>query len=203
MATTINERTAAELSGKLVQRNGAAINATQLDFLVVSIFRTGFRSSFLRLSDDMLEDANFVRRTDGTFTWALRPFETALLQSGLTIGSVELHTHFIRYGWDSIADGELTNPFATTLDDQTVVITHANHGLAVNDSVCFVGCNRVGGLDFDSCFVVSRVIDANSYEIEHPYAATSTASGGGTCHFYQTDKTGSGEYQVAIRRNEP
>ncbi len=203
MANSFSERTTIELSVTLKQRDGTAVDATTLDFVVGSIYLLGDRSQYLRRSDDLLANNDFIRRSNGKCTWLLRPWETQLIQQGLTIGSQEVHIHYVRCGWDATDSGELTDPFATTSGSRLVVVTHPSHGLAVNQSIAFVGSTAVGGIDLDSLYPVKRVIDANSYEIQHHYAATSTATGGGTCSYYVTEETAAGEYQIGIRRTEP
>lgn len=77
----------------------------------------------------------------------------------------------------------LATPFSVTNGDQTVVVTHASHGLADGEVVDLSGnAAAVGGIpaaDFNGTFVITY-INANSYSIEVADAATSTTTGGTT-----------------------
>ena len=74
----------------------------------------------------------------------------------------------------------LTNPFNTTLDSTTVLVTDAAHGCVTGDFVTFSGAGAVGGLTLNGEFQVT-VLTANTYNITATSQATSTAGpGGGT-----------------------
>jgi len=74
----------------------------------------------------------------------------------------------------------LSNPFATTNLLTLVTVTDAAHGAITNDFVTFSNVAPVGGLDLNGEFSITYV-DANTYTIVAPTAATSTvAAGGGT-----------------------
>lgn len=89
-----------------------------------------------------------------------------------------------------------TNPFATTNTDETVTVTHTSHGAADGDYVTFTSvASDVGGISavyFENVVFVITYIDANSYSIELPVAATSTsASEGGAvvAKYYDTSES--------------
>lgn len=76
------------------------------------------------------------------------------------------------------------NPFATTDGSTTVVVTDTSHGASNGDYVRFKQATATGGITADT---LNRYygyqltfIDANSYSIVVPSAATSTTSGGGS-----------------------
>jgi len=74
-----------------------------------------------------------------------------------------------------------TDPFATTNGSKIVTVTDTAHGQIVNTYVTFSGVSgAVGGVDFNAEFEIIDIIDANSYTISAPNAATSTATGGGS-----------------------
>ena len=79
----------------------------------------------------------------------------------------------------------LSNPIATTDESTTVVITDNTHGAETGDWVVISGASATGGVSADDLnsyygYQITR-INANSYSIIVPNAATSTvASGGGT-----------------------
>lgn len=75
--------------------------------------------------------------------------------------------------------GILAGPFDTTLDDQTVVVNDAAHGVSPGDYVIFSGAATVGGLDLNDEFQVATVIDSDMYTIEAPFPATAAVVGGG------------------------
>ena len=75
------------------------------------------------------------------------------------------------------------NPLSVTNTDQTVTVTHGNHGLATGDVVTISGVTgAIGGVpasDFNQSFVITRV-DDDTYTVEVSTAATGTATGGST-----------------------
>ena len=79
----------------------------------------------------------------------------------------------------------LSNPIATTNTSTTVTITDTAHGALTDDWVVFSGASNTGGITADTFayyygYQITR-IDADSYTIVVPTAATSTvAAGGGT-----------------------
>jgi len=74
----------------------------------------------------------------------------------------------------------LTNPFNTTLNSTTVLVTDASHGCVTGDFVTFSGATAVGGLTINGQFQVTVLTD-NTYNITAASQATSTAGpGGGT-----------------------
>ena len=77
------------------------------------------------------------------------------------------------------ATATLTNPFTTTLNSTTVLVTDNAHGALQNDFVTFSGASAVGGLTLNGEFQISFV-DANSYNITAASQASSGATGGGT-----------------------
>ncbi|MDX2224597.1 MAG: hypothetical protein SFV21_17730 [Rhodospirillaceae bacterium] len=78
-----------------------------------------------------------------------------------------------------VARGTLTNPFSTISGSAVVTVSHAAHGLTIDQKVTFSGASAVGGLTVTGDYVVAAVVDANSYTITHGAAASSTAGPGG------------------------
>ena len=79
----------------------------------------------------------------------------------------------------------LSNPIATASGSTTVTITDTSHGAETGDWVVLSGTTATGGITADTLNdyygYQLTVIDANSYNIVVPTAATSTvAAGGGT-----------------------
>ena len=76
------------------------------------------------------------------------------------------------------------NPFSTTNTSTTVGVKDTGHGAVENDFVTFANATAVGGVTADTLNAehsITRVVDANNYEITVSSAATSTvASGGGS-----------------------
>ena len=76
------------------------------------------------------------------------------------------------------------NPFSTTNESTTVGVNDTGHGAFENDFVTFASASAVGGVVADTLNAehrITRVVDADNYEITVSSAATSTvASGGGS-----------------------
>lgn len=73
----------------------------------------------------------------------------------------------------------LTNPFTTTINQTTVLVTDNTHGSATGDFVTFSGASAVGGLTLNGNYQIT-VTGANTYTITASSQASSTATGGGT-----------------------
>jgi hypothetical protein len=77
-----------------------------------------------------------------------------------------------------------TDPFDVVSGSTTVTVNDTNHGAALSDFVTFSGATGpVGGVpasDFNQEQQITRIVDANSYEIEVATTGTGTASGGGS-----------------------
>ena len=73
----------------------------------------------------------------------------------------------------------LTNPFATTLNDNIVVVTDADHGAISGDFVTFSGASVVAGLNLNGEYEITYV-DTNTYTIAATNDASATTTGGGT-----------------------
>lgn len=77
-----------------------------------------------------------------------------------------------------------SNPFATTNGSTTIVVTAPAHGASTGDFVIFSGAVATAGIDTATLNRAAgyqiTYIDANSYSIEVPDAATSTGTGGGS-----------------------
>jgi hypothetical protein len=100
---------------------------------------------------------------------------------------------YVLTGGDAVVDvtpirdsGTLGNdPFATTIGLTRVVVSDTSHGLAQGAVVEFDGATAGGGITIDGEYIVTEIIDANSYAIEHSIAASGTdATTGGAAVTY-------------------
>lgn len=73
----------------------------------------------------------------------------------------------------------LTNPFTTTINQTTVLVTDNTHGSSTGDFVTFSGASAVGGLTLNGNYQIT-VTGTNTYTITASAQASSTATGGGT-----------------------
>ncbi len=86
------------------------------------------------------------------------------------------------------------NPFSTTNNSTTVGVKDTGHGAVENDFVTFANATAVGGVAADTLNAehsITRVIDANNYEITVSNAATSTVASGGSSSV-------TAEYQINV-----
>jgi hypothetical protein len=93
-----------------------------------------------------------------------------------------------------------TDPFDTTNTSSTVTVNHTSHGAVDGDYVTFTSVasdvNGISAVYFEDVVFEITYVDANSYTIELPVAATSTGSGGGSvaAKYYETsNSTGWGQ----------
>ena len=86
------------------------------------------------------------------------------------------------------------NPFSTTNNSTTVGVKDTGHGAVENDFVTFANATAVGGVAADTLNAehsITRVIDANNYEITVASAASSTVASGGSSSV-------TAEYQISV-----
>lgn len=199
-----NEKDTAEITGTLYDQDSAVIPGSALEAVLVSSYPASTPETLQRSADDLLSNVNFSVDESGVFTWNLTSFDTQIIDPAATaIGSAELQRLILEFYWNSAATGGLTDPFDTTLDSTTVVVTHVAHGLATRDHVVFVGSGvTVGGLDLDGNYVITR-IDADSYSVEHQTAASSTATGGGSVTFFANPESRTEKINLKITRLDP
>jgi len=77
------------------------------------------------------------------------------------------------------ATATLTNPFTTTLDSTTVLVTDVAHGALNGDFVTFSGASAVGGLNLNNEYQIAFLTE-DTYNITAETTASSAATGGGT-----------------------
>lgn len=91
------------------------------------------------------------------------------------------------------------NPFSTTNNSTTVGVKDTGHGAVENDFVTFANATAVGGVAADTLNAehsITRVVDANNYEITVSSAATSTVASGGSSNV-------TAEYQINVGLDTP
>lgn len=84
------------------------------------------------------------------------------------------------------AESALTNPFTSVDTSTTVTVTHTSHGAIQEDYVEFdnaTGFNGIPGNDLNKTHQISKIVDADSYEIIVATAATSSGTAGGTVDY--------------------
>jgi hypothetical protein len=75
----------------------------------------------------------------------------------------------------------LTDPFETTNGSAIVTVTDVAHGItSAGTSVLFDDATAVGGITIDGEYLVTEVVDNDTFTITHGSAATSGATGGGS-----------------------
>lgn len=136
----------------------------------------------------------WVKQGSGTYQGVCRNLVNWSTLAGENLIGVGTHLrYFINYGSiyyniTPLRDAPNTytlpnNPFATTAGSTSVIVTATAHGASNGDFVLFSGATATGGvtaatLNRTAGFQITY-IDVNSYSIEVPDAATSTATGGG------------------------
>lgn len=144
----------------------------------------------------------WTKYTSSTFLGTCRSLYTWVRLNGevLTGAGTNLKYYVIRGGdlvditpiRSTTAAGDVT--FSATDGDATITVSDTNHGAAVNDYVTFSGAVTLGGVItadvLNQEYQITRIVDANSYEIEAAVAANSSDTGNGGASVV-------GEYQVS------
>ena len=75
-----------------------------------------------------------------------------------------------------------SNPIATTNGSSEITITDVNNGAEVGDYITVSGATTTNGINataLNTQFVITEIVDANTYKVTTTGTATSTGSGGG------------------------
>ncbi len=200
MANAFSEKTTVSVGCTFLTETGAAVNLGALDVCRGSVHNEN--NEVIRSSDSLIGNPDVSLPSNGKFLWYLTPYDTEMPPAS-EFGSSEGRTAYVRLAWASESNELLTGPMATTNNSREVVITHPSHGLSVRDAVFLEAASDVGGLDFDSCWVVSEVINANSYKIQHHRLATSTASGGGSVRVWKKCRSAVAKIPFQVLRDDP
>ena len=81
------------------------------------------------------------------------------------------------YATSTVADGGAVASYATTNGSSTVTVTLNNHGYSVGSTYPVLVSTTVGGITINGNYLVSSVIDANTFTILAAGIATSTTTG--------------------------
>ena len=94
------------------------------------------------------------------------------------------------------------NPFTTVNTSTTLTVTQLAHGALATDFVTFSGATATGGIpagDINKEQQITRVVNADSYEVIVATAATSSTTGGGTAVLAAYQINTGPAYQVPSR----
>lgn len=195
MATQkINEKTTFEYVGQIVDSAGAAQLLSATEAILLTVYDSS-STTVLRATEDVRNVNQVAIDAAGVVTYQVRPYETRVVSDSLGPGDSEQHRMAFRFVWNSATTSSLTNAYATTSASKTVTVTHAAHGLAVDDHVVIVDGDEVGGLNMQGLRIVASVVDVNNYTFTHDCAATSTDTGGGTATSYDLPETSTHVYK--------
>jgi hypothetical protein len=156
-------------------------------------FRSGFPETI----------GGWERLTDGAFLGVCRNLHTWVTLSNESYVSVGTHLkHYLVRGTslfditpirDTTAAGDVT--FSVTTGSTTLTVSDTGHGALLNDFVAFSGAVSLGGAVtatvLNAEHQITRIVDADSYEIELSVAANASDTGNGGASVV-------GTYQVSV-----
>ena len=196
ITVNLNDTVTRDVRFDLTTQTGAQMMLADLDALILTVYNDDDQA-LIRPSQPVL-NANgvaVVETTDANgaavtrVTWTIKPFESKVQDGTLNPGERETHTAYFELIWNPTATIALTNPFQTTAASQDVIVNKTAHGLAVDEHVAFSGGTNVGGVDMDGVYVITEVVDSDSFKVLAKVAATSGASGGGSPSMYVNPRT--------------
>lgn len=91
------------------------------------------------------------------------------------------------------AEADLTNPFAFTDGSNVIPVSHTSHGAILGDYVEFSGSVNTAGVpngEINTVHEITKITNANLYEITVTTEATATQSDGGTVDYAYDINTG-------------
>ena len=156
-------------------------------------FRSGFPETI----------GGWERLTDGAFLGVCRNLHTWVTLSNESYVSVGTHLkHYLVRGTslfditpirDTTAAGDVT--FSVTTGSTTLTVSDTGHGALLNDFVTFSGAVSLGGVVtatvLNAEHQITRIVDANSYEVELSVAANASDTGNGGASVV-------GTYQISV-----
>jgi hypothetical protein len=156
-------------------------------------FRSGFPETI----------GGWERLTDGAFLGVCRNLHTWVTLSNESYVSVGTHLkHYLVRGTslfditpirDTTAAGDVT--FSVTTGSTTLTVSDTGHGALLNDFVTFSGAVSLGGVVtatvLNAEHQITRIVDADSYEIELSVAANASDTGNGGASVV-------GTYQISV-----
>lgn len=197
---TVLEETTNKYTATIKDQDGTAVPSSSLDAMTLTVYNET-SETIIRTTMDALNTNGVTVDANGLVTWTMRPYETKIVDLTINVEDTEDRVALFEYYYSSLSSGTMaSNAFTTVSGESTVSVSHAAHGLAVDDNVVFIGVDDVGGLELDGLWLVSEITDPNTYVIRHRSAATSSETGGGTPEFYYNGKSGKHRLKFKVRR---
>lgn len=168
------EETHARITATLRDDNGEDLSLTDFDLVLLTI-HSKRPFAFLRKTTNA---AGLIELLDGEFSWLLQPRDTDLVD-GSKVGATEGHVATFEFAHASDRVDDLADPFSVTSGSNVVTVTHPGHGLEVGEHVSFDATDEVGGLSLSGLFLVTEVVDADTFRTAAHQNATATASDAG------------------------
>ncbi len=168
------EETHARITATLRDDNGDDLSLTDFDLVLLTI-HSKRPFAFLRKTTNA---AGLIDLVDGEFSWLLQPRDTDLVD-GSKVGATEGHVATFEFAHASDRVDDLVDPFSVTSGSSVVTVTHPGHGLEVGEHVSFDATDEVGGLSLSGLFLVTEVVDADTFRTAAHQNATATAADAG------------------------
>lgn len=176
------EETDNEITATIKDEHGHDLDSSDFDFVLLTLYDNASQT-LLRPSE--VVSGSLLTITAGALLWLLRPRDTDIVNDALRPPTPEKHTALIEFAHGTERTDALTDPFTTSSASNVITVTHPSHDLQLRDHVWFVAEETVGGLTLTGLFLVTNVIDADSYQVVAHRVATSTATGGGNVTAYR------------------
>jgi len=204
----INENTTPLIKAILVDDLDQQIDPDILLAVLLQVHDSG--GTIMRDYEDILLSGSDVTITAGVveteLEWNAQTQDAELVDRVTNAKETRFADLHFLFGTAS-KSGSLTDPFATVDTDNTVTVTIVAHGLATTQdhNVFFSPGTAVGGLLIGGAFNVKAedIVDVDTFKIEAPCPATSTASGGGTVPYWLNARNNTGTIKYAVNRIGP
>lgn len=180
----VEELASAKVTGVIKDQDGVAVPDTSIDEILMTLYEPSSGTIINgREAITALNDNEVTIDASGNLVFSVEPADNIIVGSAVAVGDVESHTaHFV---WSTGgSEKTATDPFTTVDTDETVTVAQTGHGYSVGDDVLIEGADEVGGRNMNGLRIVTEVPNANSWKFEHPTAATSGATGGGSVSFW-------------------
>lgn len=176
------EETDNEITATIKDEHGHDLDSSDFDFVLLTLYDNASQT-LLRPSE--VVSGSLLTIDEGDLLWRLLPRDTDIINDALRPPNPEKHTALIEFAHGTERTDDLTDPFATSSASNVITVTHPSHDLQARDHVWFVAESTVGGLTLTGLFLVTNVIDADSYQVVAHRVATGTATGGGSVTAYR------------------
>lgn len=201
---TIEQDTTFIASAQLMDEDGDALLGANVSAMVLEVIETRTKT-VLRSTRDALNANDVTVDAAGVITWLGQLEDSRIVNTDTRFGAIERHVAQFEFAHNAAVDETGTDLIDTVLDDNTVTLTVAGHGIVDTDidedHIFVLSAEDVGGLNLNGRHKITSAPTSSTLTIEHKCPATAAANGGGAVSFWINSRLGVARIEFPVRRN--